>query len=136
METSSDTMAATTFSTPRKASNSKTTVRASDTQVASVMSFWLVAISSFSSTGEPVSPAVTPLNSGSFFSRAICARMVEIAAPAGTKPTFFRTGSAVRICWRPALAKAESEDMKKPSSEGGVPLPPPKLVKPAPACPA
>ena len=134
METIRETMAASIVASPLKATSSRMTVRTSETTVARVISFWLVVISSCSSTGTPVSPTVTPLNSGSFFKESIALRTAGMASSAGTKPLLCVTGVTVRICILPALAKADScplpEPRKNPSRERLVIPPLPKEVNP------
>ena len=66
MATTRETMAAITLSTPRKASSSRITVRIERNYGGDGDVALAGAISSCSSTGVPVSPTVTPLNSGCF----------------------------------------------------------------------
>ncbi len=107
MPTISETMALTTFSRPRKANNSRITVRERESTVAIPMSRWLVAISSYSSTGTPVRPAVTPLNSGRFKISARAARAALIGFSEARKLPSFLTGRMVMTCCLPAFSRAD-----------------------------
>ena len=97
-------MAAITFRIPRKANSSRTTVRDNESTVAMPISRWLVAISSYSSTGTPVRPALTPLNSGRARISRSMLRLALMAFSAGTKLPCSLTGRIVITCCLPALS--------------------------------